>query len=219
MRTIERTGQFKRDYKREVKGVHRQTLESDFIAIATLLANDRPLPEGTVCRPRGAVCQHRRHGRGHCLRSSFAAPCRDTQAQAQKNVIALDTNVLVRYLAQDDVQQSATATRFIENDLNTAVPGFISLIVLVETCWVLQRLYAATGLELLETVADLLGHAHFQVERRAVVQAAVQRLRKLKSKADFADHLIVEVARMQGCTHTVSFDKVAVRSAGMLLLA
>ena len=134
-------------------------------------------------------------------------------------MIALDTNVLVRYLAQDDVQQSATATRFIENDLNTAVPGFISLIVLVETCWVLQRLYAATGLELLETVADLLGHAHFQVERRAVVQAAVQRLRKLKSKADFADHLIVEVARMQGCTHTVSFDKVAVRSAGMLLLA
>lgn len=45
MRTIEQTGQFKRDYKREVKGVHRQTLESDFIAIATLLANDRPLPE------------------------------------------------------------------------------------------------------------------------------------------------------------------------------
>lgn len=45
MRTIERTGQFKRDYKREVKGVHRQTLESDFIAIAALLANDRPLPE------------------------------------------------------------------------------------------------------------------------------------------------------------------------------
>ena len=134
-------------------------------------------------------------------------------------MIALDTNVLVRYLAQDDVQQSGTATRFIENDLNMAVPGFISLIVLVETCWVLKRLYAATGLELLETVADLLGHAHFQVESRAVVQAAVQRLRKLKSKAGFADHLIVEVARMQGCTHTVSFDKVAVRSTGMQLLA
>jgi mRNA interferase YafQ len=45
MRTIERTGQFKRDYKREVKGVHRQTLAVDFVAIATLLANDQPLPE------------------------------------------------------------------------------------------------------------------------------------------------------------------------------
>ena len=134
-------------------------------------------------------------------------------------MIALDTNVLVRYLAQDDIQQSATATRFIENDLNPAVPGFISLIVLVETCWVLKRLYAATGLELLETVADLLGHAHLQVESRAVVQATVHRLRKFKSKAGFANHLIVEVAMMQGCTHTASFDKLAVRSAGMQLLA
>lgn len=45
MRAIEQTGQFKRDYKREVKGAHRQTLEVDFVAIATLLANDQPLPE------------------------------------------------------------------------------------------------------------------------------------------------------------------------------
>ena len=45
MRTIERTGQFKRDYKREVKGVHRQTLENDVAAIATLLAPDQPLAE------------------------------------------------------------------------------------------------------------------------------------------------------------------------------
>ena len=43
MRTIERTGQFKRDYKRETKGPHRATLESDFITIVTDLTNDRPL--------------------------------------------------------------------------------------------------------------------------------------------------------------------------------
>lgn len=45
MRTIERTGQFKRDYKREVKGAHRPTLQSDVVAIATLLAHDQPLAE------------------------------------------------------------------------------------------------------------------------------------------------------------------------------
>jgi mRNA interferase YafQ len=45
MRTIERTGQFKRDYKRETKGPHRETLESDFIAVVTALANDQPLAE------------------------------------------------------------------------------------------------------------------------------------------------------------------------------
>jgi mRNA interferase YafQ len=43
MRTIERTGQFKRDYKREAKGVHRETLEADFVAVVTALASDQPL--------------------------------------------------------------------------------------------------------------------------------------------------------------------------------
>ena len=45
MRTIEQTGQFRRDYQREAKGPHRQTLQSDFIAIITALANDQPLAE------------------------------------------------------------------------------------------------------------------------------------------------------------------------------
>ena len=45
MRTIERTGQFKRDYKREAKGLHRATLERDFIEVVTALANDQPLAE------------------------------------------------------------------------------------------------------------------------------------------------------------------------------
>lgn len=134
-------------------------------------------------------------------------------------MIGLDTNVLVRYLAQDDVQQSALATRLIENGLNAATPSFISVVVLVELCWVLKRLYGATEPELVETATDLLGSARFQVENRAVVQAAVQRIRMLKSKGGLTDHLIVEIAKAQGCTHTVSFDKAAVRSAGMRLLA
>ena len=45
MRTIERTRQFKRDYKREVKGPHRSTLEHDLIEIVKALAQDQPLPE------------------------------------------------------------------------------------------------------------------------------------------------------------------------------
>lgn len=45
MRTIEQTGQFRRDYKREAKGPHRRTFHSDFVAIITALANDQPLAE------------------------------------------------------------------------------------------------------------------------------------------------------------------------------
>lgn len=134
-------------------------------------------------------------------------------------MIGLDTNVLVRYLAQDDAKQAAIATRLIERDLGTTQPGFISLVVLVELCWVLKRLYAATEGELVGTVQDLLGAAQFLVESREVVQAATQRLISLKSgRVGLADMLITEIAKAQGCSHTVSFDKDAVRSAGMRLL-
>lgn len=135
-------------------------------------------------------------------------------------MIGLDTNVLVRYLAQDEPKQAARATRLIESELSVASPGFISLLVLAELCWVLKRLYSATPAELKTTVDDLLGMAQFQIERRDVVQAALRTDKAGKrSKAGFVDALIAQVGRAEGCRHTVSFDKVAVRDAGMVLLA
>ena len=133
-------------------------------------------------------------------------------------MIGLDTNVLVRYLAQDDATQSAVATRLIEQDLSASSPGFISLVVCTELGWVLTRLYGASEAELLQTVADLLASPQFQVENRAVVQAAVQHMRGLKTQAGWTDLLIAQIAQAQGCRHTVTFDKTAVRSAGMRLL-
>lgn len=134
-------------------------------------------------------------------------------------MIGLDTNVLVRYLAQDDATKAAAATRLIEEELTVAQPGFISMVVLAELCWVLQRLYAASPPEVHATVDGLLGTPQFHQERRDVVQAAVRRERGSKSaKAGFIDALIAETARAEGCSRTVSFDKFAVRSAGMTLL-
>jgi predicted nucleic-acid-binding protein len=134
-------------------------------------------------------------------------------------MIGLDTNVLVRYLAQDDAKQAAVATRLIERDLTSAMPGFISLVVLVELCWVLKRLYAATDVELVGTVEDLLGVGQLHLERREVVQAALLRMHQLKGRtAGFVDMLIAHIAKDQGCAHTVSFDKGAVRAVGMVLL-
>jgi mRNA interferase YafQ len=45
MRRIERTGQFKRDYKRELKGRHRATLESTLVDVLMRLINNQPLAE------------------------------------------------------------------------------------------------------------------------------------------------------------------------------
>ena len=131
----------------------------------------------------------------------------------------LDTNVLVRYLAQDEPKQAALATRLIEKELSAAEPGFISLVVLVEMCWVLKRLYSASGDELLAAVEDLLNMPRFQLDRRDVVAATVQFMKAGQgAKAGFVDALIAQLAVAQGCSRTVSFDKAAVRSAGMVLL-
>jgi predicted nucleic-acid-binding protein len=127
----------------------------------------------------------------------------------------LDTNVLVRYLAQDDAAQSARATRLIERELNEREPGFIGLVVLVETCWVLKRLYGATAAELRETVRDLLDTRQFVIEQRTVVLRAVARLGD--SAGDLADALIAQGAAQAGCARTVTFDKQGVR-LGMELL-
>ena len=135
-------------------------------------------------------------------------------------MIGLDTNVLARYLTQDDVRQAALASRLIENDLTIASPGFISLVVLAELCWVLSRLYGATMDELADMISDLLNTPQIQVERREVVQAAIRRFKQGKSrKAGLVDALIAELASSEGCTSTVTFDKTAVRAAGMTLLA
>ena len=134
-------------------------------------------------------------------------------------MVGLDTNVLARYLAQDDARQSAVATRLIEKDLSIASPGFVSLVVIAELCWVLHRLYSATMDELATMLEDLLGTPQFHIERREVVQAAIPRFKQNSNrKSGVADALIAQIAASAGCTHTVSFDKAAVRSAGMTLL-
>ena len=132
-------------------------------------------------------------------------------------MIGLDTNVLVRYLAQDDARQAALANRLIDNELSASRPGFISLVVLAELCWVLKRLYGASGAELIKTVKDLLGLPQCHVERREVVQGAIGRAKS--ARAGFIDALIAETAAADGCLHTLTFDKVAARTVGMKLLA
>ena len=115
-------------------------------------------------------------------------------------MIGLDTNVRARYLTQDDVRQAALASRLIENDLTIARPGFVSLVVLAELCWVLSRLYSATMDELADMISDLLNTPQIQVERREVVQAAIRRFKQGKSrKAGLVDALIAELASSEGC--------------------
>jgi predicted nucleic-acid-binding protein len=60
-------------------------------------------------------------------------------------MIGLDTNVLVRYLTQDNPPQARLATELIERRLSEQDPGFISVVAMVETVWVLDRAYGLSA--------------------------------------------------------------------------
>ena len=130
-------------------------------------------------------------------------------------MIGVDTNVLVRYLAQDDPVQSRRATRLFERELSEREPGYIGIVVLVETCWVLKRLYGATPAEIRATVRDLLDARQLAVEQRVAVAQALVRLSD--GAGDLADALIAELAVAAGCGSVVTFDRNAAR-LGMALL-
>lgn len=130
-------------------------------------------------------------------------------------MIGLDTNILVRYLAQDDAAQAALATALIEHDLSEREPGFVSLVVVVECCWVLKRIYGATRADIRSTVADLLDIRQLVIEQRAVVASALVRLGS--AAGEFADALIAEIATRSGCDRIATFDRSAAR-VGMTVL-
>ena len=79
-------------------------------------------------------------------------------------MIGLDTNVLVRYLTQDDPVQSAQANAFIERQLSPAAPGVIGHIVLCEVGWVLSRAYGYTREQVADALGALLTCREFQIE-------------------------------------------------------
>ena len=131
-------------------------------------------------------------------------------------MIGLDTNILVRYIAQDDPIQSPKATALIEQ-LSEDEPGFIALVSIVELVWVMQSCYAATKTETVAVLDKLLKVRTFCVENSDVVFIAVRGY--ARSNADFADCLIERSADHANCSHTVTFDKKAAKTAGMRLVA
>ncbi len=131
-------------------------------------------------------------------------------------MIGLDTNVLVRYLTQDDPSQSRAVNRMIEQELSAAEPGLILAIVLAETLWVLGDIYAAIESEQIDCAERLLSTRQFILQHRAAVQRAVQAARG--APCGFVDCLIAEIAADEGCAHVATFDKKAAKYPGFALL-
>jgi predicted nucleic-acid-binding protein len=127
----------------------------------------------------------------------------------------LDTNVLVRYIMQDDAKQSPKATLLIES-LSVDEPGFVTTVTVVELAWVLSSAYALTRQQLTQAFAVLLGSKQLVVERADQVIKAVRVFSS--SSADFADCLIERAAASAGCSKTMTFDVGAAKTAGLVLV-
>ena len=131
-------------------------------------------------------------------------------------MIGLDTNVLVRYIMQDDPKQSPKATRLIER-LTSDEPGFVPLVAVVELVWVLSSSYGLNRDQLSEALDLLLRSKELIIDRADLVLLAQRGF--AQGGADFADCLIERIARAQGCSATMTFDAGAVKLAGMTLVA
>jgi predicted nucleic-acid-binding protein len=127
----------------------------------------------------------------------------------------IDTNVLVRYIMQDDAKQAPIATRFIES-LSVEARGFVPLVCVVELAWVLSSAYDLTRGQLVEAFETILRTKELVIERAEIVWQAVRAFQS--SNADFADCLISRSAQSSGCESTMTFDRVAAKIGGMALL-
>ena len=131
-------------------------------------------------------------------------------------MIGLDTNVLVRYLAQDGAVQSPRATQIIERQLTEERPGFISLVTMVETVWVLARVYGLSNHEIAAAVERILQADTLLVQNE---QEAFTAIIALKTGAgSFPEALIGALGEWAGCTTTLTFDKKAKRLKQFQLL-
>jgi len=127
-------------------------------------------------------------------------------------VIGLDTNVIVRYLTRDGPVQSRIATEIFERRLTAERPGFICVVTVVETVWVLDRAYHLTHKQIAAALERMLQTDVLVIENEQEVFSAMIALKQ--QRGTFADALIAALGAKAGCKHTLTFDRQALRLAG-----
>jgi predicted nucleic-acid-binding protein len=129
---------------------------------------------------------------------------------------ALDTNVLVRFLTDDNAVQSAVAERVLVESHANHEHLFISIPALCELVWILKGGLSQSKVNIVSVIQSLVNDDLFQIESKHHVIAALDLYRQ--GNADFADYLIGQLARKAGCRDTVTFDKALKGSPGFTIL-
>lgn len=127
-------------------------------------------------------------------------------------MIALDTNVLIRFLVEDDEAQSRRATKLIEGAVARDEQLFISDIVMCETVWVLSSAYRFSRAEIVDALSQLLRARSVVFSSTDSIARALDAYRK--ERGDFADYLIREHARSAGAETVATFDGALIKESG-----
>ena len=131
-------------------------------------------------------------------------------------MIALDTNLLVRLLTNDDPRQAARVEAWLRNNATPQAPAWVDHIVLCELAWVLERSYAYVRDDVHGALAALLTHDQLKVESPALVRQAL--MMYAVGPADFSDYLLASRAQAAGYFPVLSLDKKAAKTATHQLL-
>ncbi|RKX37446.1 MAG: PIN domain-containing protein [Verrucomicrobia bacterium] len=131
-------------------------------------------------------------------------------------MIGLDTNVLVRYIVQDDPEQARLATRALEAQCTAKSPGRINVIVLCELIWVLARGYGYGRQVVSLVIRRILSSPELLVEEDEAVWKALKVYEQ--GTADFSDYLLGLLNHRAGASPTLTFDRKAAKESFFELL-
>ncbi len=131
-------------------------------------------------------------------------------------MIGLDTNVLVRYLTEDDPPQAKRANALISGAVTRREQCVIGPVVLCELVWVLRDAYETSKADVVTTLDRIMATRQFAILDKDRVREALEAYRT--GRADFADYLLGTINRHAGCTETATFDRRLKGADGFLVL-
>jgi len=120
-------------------------------------------------------------------------------------MIGLDTNVIVRYLLQDDAAQARVASAVIESAAGRGERLRLTAVTMCELVWVLESAYRQSRADVARALAQIVRTNDFDLAHVDQVRKAIEQYRA--TSVDFADALIGLVNEADGCEHTLTFDR------------
>jgi predicted nucleic-acid-binding protein len=124
-------------------------------------------------------------------------------------MLAVDTNVLVRFLVVDDVGQSERAAKLVTKAIDRGEQLFVSDVVLCEMVWVLRASYGFGRSEIADVLQRLLKATHLTFGSSGALKRAAEAY--VRGRGDFSDYVIREHARAAGCERVATFDRALLR--------